>query len=157
MAMVRIRNGFGKHFDSEALGGKEHLPGVPFDDQGQNLVAAFPDKFEAVTGATALRDARQAAHPCGEDVSDKHPVIIELLQEVVEGTVQIFQKGRRLRILIDNDVQDTDPSPIVNVKQLTKAARNLKKDIQAANGSDDDETPEGAEGEEEETDNDEKE
>lgn len=126
--MVRIRKGFGKHFD---LDGTIRTPEVPFADPTGNLAKQFPDKFEEITGTSNIKEARQQSHPCGEDVSDKYESACVALAEVSGRKCQVFLKGRRYRILLDDDIQDTEPNNIVNAKQLGKAFKALMDSIKA--------------------------
>lgn len=127
--LVRVRKGFGKHFDSD---GTEHLPEVPFDDPTGRLHLAFPDKIERVSN-DQLKGAMQMLHPCGEDVSDK---FVDQCNDLVEandgGVAQVYLKGRRYRILLDGEILDTEPARLVNVRQVAKAVKALCKDIVAA-------------------------
>lgn len=126
--MVCVRNGFGNHFDAD---GTIRKPGVPFEDPTEKLSTLFPDKFEVIKGAANLKEARQMAHPCGEDVSDKFEAACDALAEVSQRRVQVYLKGRRYRILMDDDIQDTEPANIVNAKMLSKAFKNLMESIKA--------------------------
>lgn len=128
--MYRIRSGFASHFEKD---GTERVPGVPFEST-EDLVKSYPDKFELITGVANLNAAKQELHPCGEEITTEHPVLVELLSSVTNEPIQFFKKGRRYRILIGGDIQDTEPTNIVSAKMLAKAAKNLKEELQRTNG-----------------------
>jgi hypothetical protein len=127
--MYRIRPGFAPHFDRD---GTERAVGVPFESS-DDLVKAYTDKFELVTGKANLNAAKQELHPCGEDITAEHPVLVDLLKAVTDQEIQFFKKARRYRILLGGDIQDTEPSNIVNAKMLAKAAKNLKEELARTN------------------------
>ena len=131
--LLRKKPNTGKHFNKAGhLVGED---GIPFDDDTNNLHLKFPDKFEVVHGASNIKEARQQMHPCGEDISEKHTTACEAISELYgkEAKVQIFVKNRRYRIVINEDIQDTEPAKIMNARQLSKALKTLTDELKLAN------------------------
>ncbi len=125
--LVRVREGFGKHFQS----GKEYKAGESFEFNGDTIPEKFRDKLELVPKYEA-KGALESMHPCGKDISDQWESNCQALADVAGKPVQVYQKGRRYRILVDQDICDTEPPNIVNHKQLQKAFKNLLKEMKAA-------------------------
>lgn len=139
LQLLRVRPGFGNHF----VGDKMYRAGDTFEDPTGRMHLAFPDKLEQVRREES-KAAREAMHPCGEDLTSDFQAACDALSAICSREVKVYRKGRRYRILIDNDIQDTEPSNIVNARQLQKAFSALSKEMQQAYNDEpeDEETPE---------------
>lgn len=143
MPTYRLKKGYGSHVCSD---GHEITQENPVYETEDRLSEKIPDKFDMITGHTVVE-----SHPFGTVVTGSFALASEIPQCVV------WKNGRRYRITINGNLQDTDPNRITSEEDvdanLKKIVRSIERaEMNDAEMDDEEEEPEPDEDEDDEDD-----